>query len=697
MSLKRNVDEIIAVKLPVKASKRNQAIVESGLRARPQMEQIVNYLEYGQEKVNFPDRQATFIRNHPFMTQMDFYDMQEEQEYQWEEQNRKMRAQMISQETGRSAAEIRSMETQTDESGPADVNMGDGGNGGAGGGGGGPGGGVPPQGPSRGGRPSRDTSRPAFDGGGGSVQYNQHGGSNQQGGASSSTQPAPAAATGPDPYRPIRPYLGRTGRRVAPTQGRSSAPPSNLAYGLTDHSGGPPPPPPAPTIAQRVSESLSHQDQNMQDSFEDLKNEATKRGAAELDRTVNKRTNMAETVRENMTFYPPNANPYTHTPWSSARDFIDIVAQHNQASAQVAKMKEESLLQEKPAEASVTHQDDFVPLVIATGSGPEVFNIAPPRERSRTREPRLLVTDSDAPQPPQIPVPPIPRERSSTPAVPRPKSLPPPPLPPPSRSPSRAPLPSRSPSRAPKKVRLFTDGSLPPSEAAPKLDNSSRALYQEATSKPRGRSKTARTQNNFSKQLNADEQLAFLLGEKPAPPVVAKDRSRSTNRRIKSAPPTADELLDRLIAENSVKKLKTDSGRKKAIGNGEIDQVTSKVAPKVATTIAIEDEPRMVNEVITTSKGEKQQNWWDGLTHEELVSNILGGGFGRTKQEKTMMKMKKDDLIVYAKTLDTKKVNKTMRTSKKATGKPAVKTRITGKQPASRVNAPRRNRLLVAA
>ncbi len=52
------------------------------------MEQIVNYLAFHQEKVKFPDRTATLIRNNQFMTQLDFSDMQEAQEMQWEEQQK---------------------------------------------------------------------------------------------------------------------------------------------------------------------------------------------------------------------------------------------------------------------------------------------------------------------------------------------------------------------------------------------------------------------------------------------------------------------------------------------------------------------------------------------------------------------------------------------------------------------------------
>ena len=76
MSLKRNTDEMITEKLPQKG-RQNKGIVYSELHPRPPMEQIVNYFANGQECVRFPDREAKFIRNHPFMTQLDFFVMQE--------------------------------------------------------------------------------------------------------------------------------------------------------------------------------------------------------------------------------------------------------------------------------------------------------------------------------------------------------------------------------------------------------------------------------------------------------------------------------------------------------------------------------------------------------------------------------------------------------------------------------------------
>ncbi len=53
------------------------------------MAQIVSYLTLHQEKVKFPDRTTTLIENHPFMTQLDFFDMQEARETQWGEQQQR--------------------------------------------------------------------------------------------------------------------------------------------------------------------------------------------------------------------------------------------------------------------------------------------------------------------------------------------------------------------------------------------------------------------------------------------------------------------------------------------------------------------------------------------------------------------------------------------------------------------------------
>ena len=60
-----------------------------GLRRTPQMEEIVNYLVNHQETTKFPDREAKQIRNHPFLTQLDCFDTNEDQKRAWEEEKRK--------------------------------------------------------------------------------------------------------------------------------------------------------------------------------------------------------------------------------------------------------------------------------------------------------------------------------------------------------------------------------------------------------------------------------------------------------------------------------------------------------------------------------------------------------------------------------------------------------------------------------
>ena len=139
MSLKHEVNEMIAGKLPSKGTRLKNGIVASGLRQRPQMEQIVDYLNFGQEKMKVPDREAKQIRNHPFMTQLDFFDMQEDQEKQWEEQKKQHQAMELARTMGISAAQFQA--TRQPIALPDRVsNAGGGGGSGSGGGSGGSGG-----------------------------------------------------------------------------------------------------------------------------------------------------------------------------------------------------------------------------------------------------------------------------------------------------------------------------------------------------------------------------------------------------------------------------------------------------------------------------------------------------------------------------------------------------------------------------
>jgi hypothetical protein len=68
--------------------RRSHEVDHSGLRKRPQMAEVVNHLDSGRsarghERTIFPNREAT-----PFMFQLGYFEMQEEQRTAWEEQMR---------------------------------------------------------------------------------------------------------------------------------------------------------------------------------------------------------------------------------------------------------------------------------------------------------------------------------------------------------------------------------------------------------------------------------------------------------------------------------------------------------------------------------------------------------------------------------------------------------------------------------
>ena len=84
--------------------------MKSGLRLRPTFEGIVEYIAYGQETIKYPDRLAKFMRNHPYLTQLDgegMMEMQEQQENAWKEQVKEQRVKELSK-ASKSAPEVRS-------------------------------------------------------------------------------------------------------------------------------------------------------------------------------------------------------------------------------------------------------------------------------------------------------------------------------------------------------------------------------------------------------------------------------------------------------------------------------------------------------------------------------------------------------------------------------------------------------------
>ena len=83
--------------------------MKSGLRQRPTFEGIVDYIANGQETIKYPDRLAKFMRNHPYLTQLDgegMMEMQEQQENAWKEQVKEQRVKELSK-ASKSAPEVR--------------------------------------------------------------------------------------------------------------------------------------------------------------------------------------------------------------------------------------------------------------------------------------------------------------------------------------------------------------------------------------------------------------------------------------------------------------------------------------------------------------------------------------------------------------------------------------------------------------
>ena len=86
-----------------------------GLRREPHMSDIIHYLENNQERTSYPDREASFIRKHPFMTQLDFFDMQDEQKRAWEEQARDHEAEQVAKDTKESKAIVKAKQSKDQE------------------------------------------------------------------------------------------------------------------------------------------------------------------------------------------------------------------------------------------------------------------------------------------------------------------------------------------------------------------------------------------------------------------------------------------------------------------------------------------------------------------------------------------------------------------------------------------------------
>jgi hypothetical protein len=71
-------------------------------------------------KVQLPDREAKLLRNHLFTTQLDFFDMQEDQEIKWEDETRHRQAVRVAETFGMSAASVRALDPRTGSARTAD-------------------------------------------------------------------------------------------------------------------------------------------------------------------------------------------------------------------------------------------------------------------------------------------------------------------------------------------------------------------------------------------------------------------------------------------------------------------------------------------------------------------------------------------------------------------------------------------------
>ena len=82
----------------------------TGLRKKPTFEQIINYLEAGQEKIKYPNRYWSQLRNSPWLTQMDGEDQNDIEEQQLKQAQIVQRETIIrevAQQAGQSAQEVR--------------------------------------------------------------------------------------------------------------------------------------------------------------------------------------------------------------------------------------------------------------------------------------------------------------------------------------------------------------------------------------------------------------------------------------------------------------------------------------------------------------------------------------------------------------------------------------------------------------
>ncbi len=81
----------------------------SGLRARPNYAQLIDYLQNGQETIRYPDRFAKQMRNSPYMTQLDGVEIMTQQGEIQKAQDREAAVRALASRGGQTANVLRAV------------------------------------------------------------------------------------------------------------------------------------------------------------------------------------------------------------------------------------------------------------------------------------------------------------------------------------------------------------------------------------------------------------------------------------------------------------------------------------------------------------------------------------------------------------------------------------------------------------
>jgi hypothetical protein len=87
-----------------------------GLRHRPTYNELIDYLEEHQEKIKYPDRRATFLRNSPYLSQFDndsWIDLDEQERNIMEGQMRDLEMKKLAANTKQTHSEMKAVGSQT--------------------------------------------------------------------------------------------------------------------------------------------------------------------------------------------------------------------------------------------------------------------------------------------------------------------------------------------------------------------------------------------------------------------------------------------------------------------------------------------------------------------------------------------------------------------------------------------------------